>query len=191
MSSAAHHNSTTQLLDLIALSDEQAFTALYHRYVSQLYQYAHHILKQASLAEEVVQDVFTKVWLHKHSLPVIANFEGYLHIATRNACLNSLRKITREQKKRQEYIHISEMSETPSVEYNDSVRNLLSSLPHRQRMVYSLHLQGFRREEIAYLLNISINSVKTHLAASVKTARKLFVKLSEFFLPLAGLIQSF
>lgn len=190
MASAAHHNSTSQLLDLIALSDEQAFTALYYRYFPKLYQYALNILKQVSLAEEVLQDVFTKVWLHKHSLPVIANFEAYLHIATRNACLNSLRKTTREKINRQEYMHHCDNAEVPSFDYSDSLRNVLTSLPHRQRMVYSLHLQGFRREEIAHLLNISINTVKSHLAASVRTAREFFIKLSEFFLPIAGLLHS-
>lgn len=189
MASAAHHNSTSQLLDLIASSDEQAFAALYHRYVSELYQYAFNILKQASLAEEVVQDVFTKVWLHKHSLQVIANFEAYLHMAVRNACLNSLRTITREKRNRQEYMHHSEKAEAPSFDYSDSLRNLLSSLPHRQRMVYSLHLQGFRRDEIAHLLDISINTVKSHLAASVRSAREFFIKLSEFFLPAASLLH--
>src|SRR5690606_4908592 len=76
----------------IALNDEIAFKQLFEHFFAGLFSYCKSILKSGQLAEEVVEDIFIKLWEHRESLPQIRNIAVYLYKAAKYASLNALEK---------------------------------------------------------------------------------------------------
>jgi RNA polymerase sigma-70 factor (ECF subfamily) len=111
-------------------------------------------------------------------LTTIDNVEAYLRTLTRNRCLNVLRRIVLENKSDRELSknYVDAHNETEeSILLNDT-RNLLNAaidlLPEQQRQVYLLRQsEGLKYEEIAIRLNISINTVKTHMKRALASLR--------------------
>src|ERR1700730_13493028 len=81
------------LLQQIAGGDEQAFRTIFEKYKNKVYGFAFHYTRSVVQSEEIVQEIFLKVWVKKETLPQIENFEGWLYITTRNLSLNTLKKI--------------------------------------------------------------------------------------------------
>src|SRR5690606_27615609 len=80
-----------ELLYKISVGDEYAFRILYNRYRKKIYSYALKIIKSEMLAEDILHEVFLRVWQHGN-IAEIENIEGYLKIVTRNYTLKILRR---------------------------------------------------------------------------------------------------
>ncbi|HEX8376439.1 MAG TPA: sigma-70 family RNA polymerase sigma factor, partial [Pedobacter sp.] len=76
------------LLQLTATGDENAFRKIYENYLNKLYSYAFRLTQKEELAEEVVQDVFLKIWVNRGELTEIQKFDSYLYTIVRNQCFN-------------------------------------------------------------------------------------------------------
>ena len=168
----------SELLAKIAGGDELAFRILYEKYSKKIYTLSVRLLHSAILAEEVRQEVFLKFWMLGSDLTTIDSVEAYLRTLTRNRCLNVLRRIVLENKSEKELTknYVEAHNETEeSILLNDT-RNLLNAaielLPEQQRQVYLLcQSEGLKYEEVAVRLNISINTVKTHMKRALTTLR--------------------
>lgn len=165
---------------LLAVSggDEKSFRELFGLYKQQVYAYAMHFTHAAAVSEEIVQDIFLKLWLHKESLGEIDDFEAYLYTITRNLCFDYLKKLAREHAMKRELGRsavLSEQNVEPSViyrHYDDLVHKALELLPPQQKKIYTLSFyQGQKHEEIARYLHISRNTVKVHLAKARAAVR--------------------
>src|SRR3569833_308441 len=86
----------TDLLALVAEGNEKAFGLLFHHYRPRIYSYAFHLFRNINLADELVQDVFLKVWLNRDKLPHILKFESWVFIITRNQVFDTLKLLARE-----------------------------------------------------------------------------------------------
>jgi RNA polymerase sigma factor (sigma-70 family) len=136
---------------------------------SKLYRFALKYVRDKYEAEDIVQEVLTKVWLHRDRLGQILNFDAWCMKLVRNQSLDRLKsqhhKITRAR------ISIDTKSEnkTPyqQAELNDSVRTvrlLIESLPEKQREVIHLRdVEGFSYKEISDIMEMDINLVKVSL----------------------------
>lgn len=167
------------LLKTIASGDRAAFRELYYEYKDRVYAYAMHFTHDKITSEEMVQELFLKLWLHREELSGIQNFEGYLRTITKNQCFDYLKKLAREQQLKQNLRNIANATEE-QVEsfvncncYEQLVQQALDRLPPRQKTIYKLSFyQGQRQEEIAEQLHISRNTVKVHLAKARSFVRK-------------------
>ncbi|MNE52386.1 ECF RNA polymerase sigma factor SigE [compost metagenome] len=130
------------------------------------------------LAEEVMQEVFLTFWRMGDELLVIRNAEAYLRTLTKNRCLNVLRRVVLETKADREltknYVEYHNETEE-SILLNDT-KNLINAaielLPKQQREVYVLcQNNGLKYEEVAKLLGISVNTVKTHMKRALAAVR--------------------
>src|SRR5690606_10164576 len=83
--------SDRELLEQVAFGDERAFGEIYERYRRKVYSYALKIIKSPELAEDILHDVFVKLWQY-HNPSAIDHLEGYLRIVTRNDTLKQLRR---------------------------------------------------------------------------------------------------
>ena len=79
------------LLSLVASGDEPAFTRLFHLYEANIYPVVFRLTRDQQAAEEVLQDVFLKVWLKKEQLPDLENFGGWLYTIAENLTFNYLK----------------------------------------------------------------------------------------------------
>lgn len=166
------------VLAKIATGDEQAFAILYKSYRNKVYGYALKILQSPPAAQEIVQEVFIKLWLKRAELAEIENFGGFLRIIVRNDTLNALKKIALQQRKytliNQDQTEIDTVTDK-SIAFNETKKLLddaIESLPAQQKLVYSLcHLDGLKQKDVATQLGISPLTVKVHLREAVKSIR--------------------
>ena len=163
----------------VAQGNEKAFDKLFQAYKSKIYAYAMHFTRSKSSSEEIVQEIFLKLWIQKNNLLQIERFEAYLYTITRNYCFDHLKKIAHAQAAKQEWQHLAqpnyEDAETRAVcnNYDLLVQQAMELLPPRQKKIYALSFyHGHRYEEIAKDLHISRNTVKVHLAKARSAIRK-------------------
>ncbi len=167
-----------ELLALIANDDEVAFTALFDHYRNRIYSIAFKISRSDAVAEEIVQDVFLKIWLKRAGLTSINNFSAYLFIITRNEVYLVLNRIARNYK-----VSLLLDKEHPFAEndvekrfmdrtYSSLLQKAIEQLPVQQKKVYKLiKVQGLKREETADMLHVHPETVKSHLAQAMKSIR--------------------
>jgi len=154
----------------VAEGNENAFRILFDKYRDKIFSVAYKITKEEALAEDVVQEVFIKLWLHKEKLPALDNFGAYLNVLTRNHIFSQLRKLATEENYLRELIrqHELENKNQPDVVLYNELRKMLTiaiaSLPPQQKKVFQLgKMEGKKYDEIASILNISKETVKDHM----------------------------
>lgn len=91
-----------ELLRKIAEGDEQAFRLLFDTYNRRLFSFAEGLLKSAADAEEVVQEIFTRVWLNRASFSQVENAGQYLYQMVRNRVIDQIRKTARDKSLQQQ-----------------------------------------------------------------------------------------
>src|ERR1700712_5308505 len=84
-------------LKLAENNDQHAFGQIYMAYMHHLLQFAHSIIKDHELAEEIISDVFIKIWQNRKNIAKIDNFKLYLYVSTKNTALNYLSRHFRKQ----------------------------------------------------------------------------------------------
>lgn len=186
-----------ELLSRIAEGDEQAFSVLFRHEYPAVYNAALLVTANASLAEEVVQDVFLKIWLKRRDLINVHHFRGYLFIIARNQAYRALKKQIRWQS-----IHTNHEAGDETLHLADLKDNLLpaqiweifeeavSQLPQQQQRAFRMaRVKGMKRDDVAAAMNLSSESVKKYLAAaSLKVRAYCQAHYPELFTEIAGLL---
>lgn len=166
------------LLALLAQDSEYAFQLVFDRYRNTVYKVAMLYVKSPVMAEEIVQDVFLKLWFQRHNLAEIRSLESWLFILARNLTLNCLKKISHEWLAREKWIRDNELSENTTdykvlnSQYQELLQQAVGNLSPVQRQVYKLaREQGLSHKEIGRQLSISPLTVKTHMARAMAAIR--------------------
>lgn len=166
------------MLEGVARGDEAAFAGLFHRYRNHVYTVACRLTDSPALAEEIVQDVFLKIWIKRDTLPGIRDFRSYLFIVCRNHIFSALKRLARRQGAIEEFTSLLPVSENPTEhylaekEYGEILRQAIDHLPPQQKQVYYYcREQGLKREKAAELMQIAPETVKAHLAKANRFIR--------------------
>jgi RNA polymerase sigma-70 factor (family 1) len=168
-------NSEHNLLCRTADGDERAFRHIFDQYHGMLGEFVFKITGSLQRSEEIVQDVFVKVWQNRIELKNIRNFKGYIFILCRNHTYNELKKKAVERKILV-FMEHHEVENTPEAYQHDSVemyRQLIDQavdkLPKQAQKVYLLSRdERLKYDEIAALLGISSETVKKHIQYAKK-----------------------
>lgn len=161
------------LLCRVADGDEAAFAQLFGAYHQRLGAYVYRLTESVPATEEIVQDVFIKIWLRRASLPEVRAFDAYLFTAARNHVFNYVRKLARERAL-QARLEASlpgeaEVQENPHQALLDRA---IAHLPRQQKNVYLLHRrQDLSHAEIAERLHLSVETVKKHMSLALRSIR--------------------
>lgn len=172
------------LFDLIKRDDDQrALEMLFQRYYHRLCDFVFHYVRSFDLTEEIVSDVFLKIWLKRKTLTITQNFKAYLFAATQNQTLNYI------QKKNPDWVRLQDLSveitsETPRPdeavifsELQNHIEELINNLPPRRKMIFKLsRIEGFAYREIADILSISIYTVQNQMVQAVKQLSKFAIE---------------
>ena len=177
------------LLSLLARDSEYAFQLIFDRHRNNIYKVAMMYVKSPVIAEEIVQDVFLKLWYQRKNLTELRSLENWLFILTRNLTLNSLKKIAYESKAREKWIEqhvISENNADQKIlnkEYQQILQQAISYLSPQQYQVYKLGKEdGLSYDAIGKQLSISALTVKTHMARALASIRLFFQQHGELFI---------
>lgn len=172
-----HFNDSEFLVNL-AVGDPSVFKEVYNKFNKKIYTVVLKMLKSKVLSEEVTQEVFLKLWHHKQVFSDFDHLEAWLRTITRNLSLNTLRKTILEKKlSEQAYMQFIESDNVTeeAILLHDVQKQLdvtIEKLPAQQREVYILCQQdGLKYEEVADKLNISVNTVKTHMKRALASVR--------------------
>lgn len=170
--SAENSYSDRQLLLQISEGDEQAFAVLVKMYSGLLFTYLVKLTKDRDIASDVVQDIFTQLWLTRESLKGVESFRSWLFVISRHHAVRMLKNIDRENKIRQEWHQLqadpvnTEARDQASLKeaYDNLVNNAIDRLPPQQKKVWSLaRIEGKKYAEIAEEMHISRETVKKYL----------------------------
>jgi len=176
MSSNSSLNQKKLLLEL-SQGSELAFTKLYNQYKNIVYSTALKITKSKTLAEEVVQDVFLKIWQNHENLAEITNFENYLFIISRNHIFDMIKKIARETNLVSDRNYKNRVSDDTDNaikddQYNIILNQIIEQLPPQQQKIYKMaKWDGLSHQKIGENLGISTETVKKHMAQALKFVR--------------------
>lgn len=164
--------SISELFALIYAGNKQAFDALFHGYYRRLVLFAQQYTRQYEAAEEIVAEVFIKLWLKRVMLNKVNKPEVYLYTAVKNTALNYLRsanKITIAAD--EDFAGGEALSIQPhdQKELHQVINKLIAALPEQRRMTFILIKEnGLKSSEVAAILGISQRTVENHLYKAVK-----------------------
>lgn len=180
-----------ELLHDLARGDERAFRAIFTSYADLLGKHILRITRSQELAEEVVQDVFLKIWIKREELAGVRDFRAYLFVLSRNYAINYLKKTANlmlseldADKVALEDIDISDHEHDN--DYYALIDEAIDLLPPQQQKVYLLSRhERLKYNEIASRLNLSRETVKKYLQIATESVtayvRKGFITLLLIF----------
>lgn len=172
-----------ELLLKLRNGDASAFAEIYNQYRRKILVYASNLCKSEDLAEEIVQEVFIKIWQKRAQINTTLHFGAYIKKITLNHVLNHLKKVAREKVLQQKLFGYIETLRN-STEENLFEKELLKTydeaiqhLPPQKKMIYHMsRIEDLSHDEIAEKLNISKNTVKNHMVEATRFIRNYVSK---------------
>ncbi|MCI5705804.1 MAG: RNA polymerase sigma-70 factor [Odoribacter sp.] len=158
-----------EIIKLLVDGDRKIFEALFHKYYSQLCDYALTYLEDANAAEDAVQDVFVYLWNYRKSIKGVASLKSYLYSSVKHRALNILKHQAIIRKHSPLLVEFwwnlaKEDYSEQELEQLEQVKQAFELLPSQCRIVFMMScLEGKKYKEIADELNISVNTVKSHI----------------------------
>lgn len=175
------------LVKSLTKGDEQAFTQLYKLFEAKIYRYVVSSVKSPELSDDIVQEVFVKVWESRKSLNPEQSFQSFLFTIARNQILNFFRKLKTDEALRQQVFSFAQRQANYTEEIinfnetEDLIQIALDKLPPRQRQIFELcKVKGLSHQEVAEQLDISEGTVNVQLVKSIKFLRKFLSPNASF-----------
>ena len=150
--------------------DRSCFENIFNEYSPDLYVVAYRLTGNKSMAEDIVQDFFVKLWVNRQKLSIYKSFRYYCFSAIHYASLNAVRTKYRNTELSEELEDTFSIErEMEQAELSEKIRLALDSLPEKCREVFRLFLSDkLKQKEIATLLEISQKTVEAHIATGYK-----------------------
>jgi RNA polymerase sigma-70 factor (ECF subfamily) len=178
---------STQLFLKVKKGDGKALEELFHRTFPRLFDFASKITKSETIAEDILQDVYIKLWEKKNQVESI-NIEAYLFKLVRNRCLDYIKHVKLVSEKEMELSAAIKLEELYRIDFirdepylliheelKIEIEKAIESLPEKCKEVFVLSkIEGLKNREIAEKLQINIKNVERHLARAMKTFRERF-----------------
>jgi RNA polymerase sigma-70 factor (family 1) len=180
-----------ELVRRIAAGDENAFRQLFEQYSDRLFSAAFLLTKSTDLAEDIVQEAFTRLWVKRAELHSIERMDAWLYIIARNLIFERLRKEALADKYRQyikEYFNEGASCPDEEMEFreldNTIQQAILQLPPQLQRAFLLSRNKGLSHEEIAREMGISRATVKSYIVQSIASLRRVLSQYSASMLVL-------
>ena len=170
-------NTEKELLLRVAGGDEIAFRILYDGYHQLLATYIFRLTRSMTETEEIVHDVFVKLWMARESLAAVENVKAYFFVISRNHALNVIKRRMRELLQEQQFMQDTTSSLTTADSQDDLMNSLIDKaidqLPPQQKKVFLLSRhERLTYREIAASMGISRETVKTYLQHATNSITK-------------------
>ncbi len=169
-----------ELLIRLKNGDILAFDELYKLYSHKLFSFVFRILKDEADSDDIVQEVFLKIWTFREKLGDYKLLNSFIFTIAYNNSISLIRKRI-SSTKYIEYLRVLSVNQTQAnfiteielIELNNKIEHLISNLPERQKQIFLLHREkGLTYPEIAEELEISKNTVENHMVKALKYLRQ-------------------
>lgn len=168
----------------LAKDNEEPLEELFNYYYPRLYNFSRSFLKIEDGIDDILQEVFVKIWQKRKKINSAATFNSLIFTITRNLLLNELRSRLNNENFKDRIRSLSlvkEYSSMEQIEYNDlkdKVDKLVSELPERQKEIFILsRTKGLSNKEIAEQLGIKAKTVEYHITQSVRYLKEKLKEL--------------
>ncbi len=165
----------------------KSFEILFDRYYEPLCNFAYLFLREETLAEEIVSDVFMRIWLKREQTDKISNVKAYLYKSVKNAVVSHFRKnavnFARDEREDAHYIlHITPETLLIREELRELIDNVIDSMPKQAGLVFRMHkIDGMSYREIADVLELSLKTVENHMGRALKFFKELYSRYPDRF----------
>jgi RNA polymerase sigma-70 factor (ECF subfamily) len=165
-----------QLQRLISENDEAALRDLYDAYADKLFHFAYAIVHSKETAEEIIADVFIKIWQKRSHIVTVENLTFYLFITIKNIACNYLRKYNSKKNISLDelslpyyYINTSPEDLLITSETLQSINKAINELPPQCRIIFKLVKEdGLKYKDVAKLLNLNIKTIENQMGIALK-----------------------
>ena len=167
------------LVERIQKGDRNAFRQLFERYYPLFVSFARKLLRDNQMAEDLVQNVFVRVWSSRERLDVDRNIRSYLLVAVRNEVFCYIRGIGREfHEQLSEDVRVTDTDAAQIMNAKDMERDIsqiIADMPDRRREVFSMSRnENLSNKEIADRLGLSVRTVEKHIENALTDIRHKF-----------------
>ncbi len=166
---------TEEIICRLKSDDKFAVDELFNRYYSRLFHFSKSILKIENGIDDILQEVFVKIWLNRQKIGNTETFNAYIFTITKNEVLNLIRANLKENSLRKEiYIRsVAEVYQTQnSLEFEEikaAIDKIVDNLPEKRQLVFKLsRTEGLPNKEIAHQLGISEKTVEDHITHAIR-----------------------
>jgi RNA polymerase sigma-70 factor (ECF subfamily) len=174
-------NDLDDLIIRLRQDDKEAFNVLFYMYAEKLQKFSMTFFSKAEEAEEIVQDVFIKIWVKRKNINNPASFNAYIYTIAKNMIFNSLKKNIYHKKfetfqynTKQAFQNTTE-NDVLYQETRQRLESALEQLPAKRREVFLMSRRyGLKNKEIAEKLDISLKTVESHMSLSLKFLKEVF-----------------
>lgn len=167
------------LTSLLRKGDKDAFTEVYRRNISQLYTLVFRYIKDPDAAQDILQQVFEKLWMIREAIRPEIQLRSYLYAMARNSVMNYIRnnrtalqnnyRIAQQRGEIEDDIY--EKAEQQGV--IGELMEAINKLPNQQKQVALYRCEGFSNTEIAKMMNLSLNTVNSHYMQCLKNLKRM------------------
>ncbi len=168
-----------EIIRRIRKGDVKEFESLFRSSYVSLVRYAKTIIKDHDTAEEIVQDLFFRIWQDKEKLNIVSSLNGYLFRAVYNRCLHliSHRKTVEKYAREASFLYVENPEDPMSLlRYNDlqnKIVRILERLPDRCGRIFCMNrFEGLKYAEIAQKLSVSVKTVEANMGRALREFRK-------------------
>jgi RNA polymerase sigma-70 factor, ECF subfamily len=171
--------SEKEIIRRIRNGDKGEFESLFRSSYVSLVRYAKTLIKDHDTAEEIVQDLFFRLWQDKGKLNIESSLNGYLFRAVHNRCLHHIEHNKVIERHAEEMLYRQkEDQESPSdilnyKELQDKIARILERLPAKCGRIFTMsRFEGLKYTEIAEKLSVSVKTVEANMGKALKEFRK-------------------
>ena len=182
----------------------KVFERYYKDHYKAFFLASYNYVKAAEVAQEIVNDVFLRIWDDAEKIMIESSLKSYIYRAVINRSINTLNKQKRESRNQKDFLQLPQESyELRHMETNElkvQLYQAIDALPEQCKKVFLMsRVEGLRQQEIADKLGISIKTVKNHITHALKLLRRaagdsatvFFIVLVSFFAIIIGLLKGF
>jgi RNA polymerase sigma-70 factor (family 1) len=169
------YSGETELLEGLKKGSEIAFKQIYALYHHKIYRLALKFVKSEELAKEIVQDIFIKIWEHRHTINKDLSFSAYLFRIAHNHIFNLLKRASKEVSIKKQIMAAAEISsnqtedEVIAAEYESLAIHAIEQLPPQRKLIFQLcRMEGKSYEEVSFALGISKSTVRDHMVKAIR-----------------------
>lgn len=170
------------LIARLSQGDDAAFNLVYKAYSKQLYMRIFYLVKDADITDELLQELFMKLWNKRHTLNSEKSFKAYLFTIAQNLVYNHFRKMAGERTliqtllQKHEHLGLSVEELFENEEAAELLQQAINQLTPQRKLVFELcKIEGKSYEETGQIMGISIATVNTHMTKSMQSIRDFLI----------------
>jgi RNA polymerase sigma-70 factor (family 1) len=167
-------------MDALKQGNEEMFAILFHDFYPVLFNFANRLVQDTCTAEEIAEDVFVKLWERTARFDSFQSVKAFLYIATRNSCLDHLKKIKRGKKHYHELLYLATATEEEVLhtiirgEVLREISHAIRQLPaHYNTVIQMTFDEGLKAGEIAAITGMPVSTIRNQQARGLALLRKI------------------